>query len=158
MLKQLARTEPYYKRNRPHLCSFYAKGDCNRGDDCPYRYALLHPHTLFLCELTVKLRHETPVKNELSKQNIQDRFFGRNDPVARKILAGHAETQGLQPPEDESVVSFLLARGLISDTQSPTSTRCRYSFPLCLQPQRKKPSAHVLSNHYLALTPHLYVR
>ncbi len=37
MLKQLARTEPYYKRNRPHLCSFYAKGECNRGDDCPYR-------------------------------------------------------------------------------------------------------------------------
>ena len=56
-------------------------------------------------------RHEVPVKNELSKQNIQDRFFGRNDPVARKIMAGHAEQQGLQPPEDESVVSSLLARG-----------------------------------------------
>jgi pre-mRNA-splicing factor RBM22/SLT11 len=41
---------------------------------------------------------------ELSKQNIQDRFFGNNDPVARKILAGHAEQQGLKPPEDESVV------------------------------------------------------
>lgn len=59
----------------------------------------------FICELTVELRHEMPEKNELSKQNIQDRFFGRNDPVARKILAGNAEKQGLQPPEDESVVS-----------------------------------------------------
>jgi hypothetical protein len=38
MLKQLARTEPYYKRNRPHVCSFFAKGDCNRGTECPYRY------------------------------------------------------------------------------------------------------------------------
>ena len=37
MLKQLARTDPYYKRNRPHICSFYAKGECNRGDACPYR-------------------------------------------------------------------------------------------------------------------------
>ena len=37
MLKQLARTDPYYKRNRPHLCSFYAKGECKRGDECPYR-------------------------------------------------------------------------------------------------------------------------
>jgi pre-mRNA-splicing factor RBM22/SLT11 len=46
-----------------------------------------------------------PVKNELSKQNIQDRFFGHDDPVARKILAGHAEKQGLKPPEDETVVS-----------------------------------------------------
>src|SRR6266849_1652665 len=50
-------------------------------------------------------RHEMPVENELSKQNIQDRYFGNNDPVARKILAGHAEDQGLKPPEDESVVS-----------------------------------------------------
>jgi pre-mRNA-splicing factor RBM22/SLT11 len=41
MLKQLARTEPYYKRNRPHICSFYAKGECNRGSDCPYRCVLV---------------------------------------------------------------------------------------------------------------------
>lgn len=53
----------------------------------------------------VVFRHEMPVKNELSKQNIQDRFFGHDDPVARKILAGHAEKQGLKPPEDETVVS-----------------------------------------------------
>lgn len=38
MLKQLARTNPYYKRNRPQICSFYAKGECSRGDECPYRY------------------------------------------------------------------------------------------------------------------------
>jgi hypothetical protein len=54
-------------------------------------------------------RHEIPVQNELSKQNIQDRFFGRSDPVARKILSGHAEKQGLTPPEDESVVRRLYA-------------------------------------------------
>ena len=105
MLKQLARTEPYYKRNQPHICSFYAKGGCNRGTNCPYRCArvlLLPP-----CELIVNLRHEMPVKNELSKQNIQDRYFGHNDPVARKILSGHAEKLGLKPPEDESVVSSL---------------------------------------------------
>jgi hypothetical protein len=52
-------------------------------------------------------RHEMPIENDLSKQNIQDRFFGRNDPVARKILSGHAEKQGLKPPEDESVVRRL---------------------------------------------------
>ena len=118
MLKQLARTEPYYKRNRPHLCSFYAKGECNRGDDCPYRCVFvllppsLHPPVmqayLFVPVLAV-FRHEMPVNNDLSKQNIQDRYFGNNDPVARKILAGHAENQGLKPPEDESVVSTSLA-------------------------------------------------
>jgi pre-mRNA-splicing factor RBM22/SLT11 len=57
-----------------------------------------------IVELNVPRRHEVPEKTELSKQNIQDRFFGNNDPVARKILAGHAEQQGLKPPEDESVV------------------------------------------------------
>jgi hypothetical protein len=60
---------------------------------------------LYIYGLTMELRHEMPVKNELSKQNIQDRFFGQDDPVARKILAGHAENQGLKPPEDQSVVS-----------------------------------------------------
>jgi hypothetical protein len=63
---------------------------------------------LFVPVLAV-FRHEMPVENDLSKQNIQDRYFGNNDPVARKILAGHAENQGLKPPEDESVVSTSLA-------------------------------------------------
>ena len=118
MLKQLARTEPYYKRNRPHICSFYAKGECNRGDNCPYRcvFVPLPPPSLPSCyakaywfvPVLALFRHEMPVKDELSKQNIQDRYFGNNDPVAHKILAGHAEKQGLNPPEDESVVSTSL--------------------------------------------------
>jgi hypothetical protein len=74
--------------------------------------SLLHPPVmqayLFVPVLAL-FRHEMPVNNELSKQNIQDRYFGNNDPVARKILAGHAENQGLNPPEDESVVSTSLA-------------------------------------------------
>ncbi|KAF8077850.1 hypothetical protein FPV67DRAFT_1463221 [Lyophyllum atratum] len=55
MLKQLARTDPYYKRNRPQVCSFFVKGECSRGTECPYR-------------------HEKPVDNELAHQNIQDRY------------------------------------------------------------------------------------
>ena len=49
-------------------------------------------------------RHEKPVDNELSKQNMQDRYHGRNDPVARKIMGTHAKNQGLEPPEDTSIV------------------------------------------------------
>lgn len=85
MLKQLARTDPYYKRNRPHICSFFVKGECTRGAECPFR-------------------HEMPVNNELSHQNIQDRYHGRNDPVAKKIMSTHAESQGLKPPDDETIV------------------------------------------------------
>ncbi|GAA5859276.1 hypothetical protein JCM1840_003829 [Sporobolomyces johnsonii] len=89
LLKRLARNDPSYKRNRPHICSFYAKGECNRGDACPYR-------------------HELPVENELSHQNIKDRYHGSNDPVARKILAKHAGEAGLAPPADQEITSLFL--------------------------------------------------
>ena len=38
MLLKLARTTPYYNRNRPHICSFWVKGECKRGEECPYRH------------------------------------------------------------------------------------------------------------------------
>lgn len=38
LLRKLARTQPYYNRNRAHICSFFVKGECNRGEECPYRY------------------------------------------------------------------------------------------------------------------------
>lgn len=90
MLKQLARTDPYFKRNRPHICSFFVKGDCKRGEECPYR-------------------HEMPIDNGLAHQNVQDRYYGRNDPVAKKILTRHASAQGLAPPEDTTVTSLFLS-------------------------------------------------
>lgn len=73
-LLQLARKEPYYKRNRPHLCSFFARGECNRGETCPYL-------------------HEMPrdKSDPLAKQNIKDRYFGKNDPVAHKMLGGNGQ-------------------------------------------------------------------
>eukprot|EP00755_Sulcionema_specki_P014476 Sspe_Gene.9282::Locus_3120_Transcript_1_1_Confidence_1.000_Length_1027::g.9282::m.9282/K12872/RBM22, SLT11; pre-mRNA-splicing factor RBM22/SLT11 len=71
-LQRLARTTPYYKRNRPHICSFFVKGECRRGKECPYR-------------------HEMPEGGELSEQNIKDRYYGTNDPVANKIFRLHRE-------------------------------------------------------------------
>lgn len=109
MLKQLARTDPYYKRNRPHVCSFFAKGDCSRGTECPYR-------------------HEKPVDNELARQNMQDRYHGRNDPVARKILSTNAENQGLKPPDDVTIVR--LACILCRRYAETTCDRPPSSFPL----------------------------
>lgn len=108
MLKQLARTDPYYKRNRPHLCSFFVKGECKRGAECPYRCV---PH--IPCDAVVSvpsfepsvLRHEKPTEGPLANQNIRDRYYGNNDPVARKMLRNFAEEKGLAPPEDTSIVS-----------------------------------------------------
>ncbi|KAG5238305.1 hypothetical protein OIU78_007998 [Salix suchowensis] len=81
---KLQRTTPYYKRNRAHVCSFYARGECTRGAECPYR-------------------HEMPVTGELSQQNIKDRYYGVNDPVAMKLLNKAGDMPSLEPPEDESI-------------------------------------------------------
>lgn len=74
-LQKLARRGPYQKRNLPHICSFWVKGECRRGDECPYR-------------------HEMPKDPDdpLSKQNIKDRYHGTRDPVAQRLLAKAAET------------------------------------------------------------------
>ncbi|KAJ4952463.1 hypothetical protein NE237_029295 [Protea cynaroides] len=81
---KLQRTTPYYKRNRAHVCSFYVRGECTRGAECPYR-------------------HEMPITGELSQQNIKDRYYGVNDPVAMKLLNKAGEMSSLMPPEDEGI-------------------------------------------------------
>ncbi|XP_073267567.1 LOW QUALITY PROTEIN: zinc finger CCCH domain-containing protein 49-like [Populus alba] len=81
---KLQRTTPYYKRNRAHVCSFFARGECTRGAECPYR-------------------HEMPITGELSQQNIKDRYYGVNDPVAMKLLNKAGDMPSLEPPEDESI-------------------------------------------------------
>ena len=51
------------------------------------------------------IRHEIPSEGDLSKQNLQDRYYGRNDPVAKKILREQADSKGMKVPEDKTVVS-----------------------------------------------------
>ena len=80
MLKQLARTDPYYKRNRPHVCSFFAKGECNRGSECPYRYALFD-RTSILTELTIM----TVVMKSPPTMNCRNKIF-KTDTMAITTL------------------------------------------------------------------------
>ncbi|KAL5479201.1 hypothetical protein EMCRGX_G022693 [Ephydatia muelleri] len=89
VLMRLARTTPYYKRNRPHICSFWVKGECKRGEECPYR-------------------HEMPTDPEdpLSQQNLKDRYYGVNDPVAEKLMRHSADLPHLVAPEDKSITSL----------------------------------------------------
>lgn len=64
----MARNNPYYRRNKAHVCSFWVKGECTRGASCPYR-------------------HETDEHDEaLGRQNFKDRYYGTNDPVAGKMM------------------------------------------------------------------------
>ncbi|KAI3915311.1 hypothetical protein MKX01_035570 [Papaver californicum] len=80
---------PFYERNQATPCTFYAKGACNRCAECPYR-------------------HEMPTTGELSKQNIKDRFYGVNDPVAAKLLKKAGEMPSLAPPDDESIKTLYI--------------------------------------------------
>ncbi|CAB0039924.1 unnamed protein product [Trichogramma brassicae] len=89
LLMKLARTTPFYKRNRPHICSFWVKGECKRGEECPYR-------------------HEKPndPDDPLADQNIKDRYYGVNDPVADKLMRRAAAMPKLEPPEDKGITTL----------------------------------------------------
>ncbi|XP_063443944.1 pre-mRNA-splicing factor RBM22-like [Mytilus trossulus] len=89
MLLKLARTTPYYKRNRPHICSFWVKGECKRGEECPYR-------------------HDKPTDPDdpLADQNIKDRFYGMNDPVAEKLMRRYSDMPKLTPPDDKTITTL----------------------------------------------------
>lgn len=121
VINRMARRAPYYERNRAHVCSFWLKGNCNRGIACPFRFVFtalsllpqnlhaqgcdhllvvisvnppltsIHPFlTLFFRILILVSRHEKGEedKGDLAHQNIKDRYYGVNDPVAKKILSG----------------------------------------------------------------------
>lgn len=92
VLEELARNraKPYYARNLPHICSFFVKGECKRGSECPYR-------------------HEMPSEESLlAKQNTVDRYHGRNDPVANKIIGRANDNQRIKAPEDRNITTAYL--------------------------------------------------
>ena len=102
-LQSMARMEPMYERNLPKLCSFFAKGECNRGSQCPFR-------------------HEMPRdrNDPMSKQNTKDRFFGSNDPVAMRMM-------GKQKEKAEKRRAELKARGGEGDERAVSTLYVRFT-------------------------------
>lgn len=47
LLLRLARTQPYYQRNRAKICTFYVRGECKRGAECPFR-SVVRPRATLL--------------------------------------------------------------------------------------------------------------
>ena len=90
ILEKFEKKETNQKRNLPHVCSFFVKGDCARGVNCPYR-------------------HEIPEINELSEQNLKDRYYGMNDPIAKKILKGYFDSKPPKPPVDKNITSLYIS-------------------------------------------------
>lgn len=65
------------------------------------------------------IRHEMPTDraDPLAHQNIRDRFYGQDDPVAAKMMSRQDELPKLEPPEDEGISSLWL--GNMSDNITP---------------------------------------
>lgn len=63
---------------------------CKRGEECPYR-------------------HELSDQNQpLAYQNMKDRFYGDEDPVATKILNRANNIPKLKPPEDKQITTLYI--------------------------------------------------
>jgi pre-mRNA-splicing factor RBM22/SLT11 len=82
-LEEMANMKPRYERNMAKLCSFFARGECNRGANCPFRHELPRDRN-----------------DPMSKQNTKDRFYGSSDPVANKILGRQRRREEEATKED----------------------------------------------------------
>lgn len=53
-------------------------------------------------------RHEKPTDPDdpLADQNIKDRFYGMNDPVADKLINRYGSMPKLEPPEDRNITTL----------------------------------------------------
>uniref|UniRef100_A0A183C0R8 Pre-mRNA-splicing factor RBM22 n=1 Tax=Globodera pallida TaxID=36090 RepID=A0A183C0R8_GLOPA len=73
---------------------------------------LLRPEVLAQCAPLehVSLRHEKPTDPDdpLSLQNMRDRYYGTNDPVAEKLMNRAKAMPKLTPPEDQSITTLFL--------------------------------------------------
>ena len=83
-----------------------------------------------------------PEDNGLQKQNIKDRYHGRNDPVAKKLLASYAATRGLEPPEDTSIQSLFLTTLPANATEEAVRLHVIHSLPF-LSPEDIRSVVHV---------------
>lgn len=93
-LERLKRDPTNYSRNRAKICSFFVKGECKRGAECPYR-------------------HEMPDEGHqgFSLKNIRARYHGRDDPNAKKMLdrmKGEDGREGNVPPADTSITTLFV--------------------------------------------------
>lgn len=68
-------------------------------------------------------RHEKPTDPDdpLADQNIKDRYYGINDPVANKLLKRASTMPRLDPPEDKSITTLYI--GGLADTITDSELR-----------------------------------
>lgn len=100
-LQLLVKKYPSYKRNQAHICSFFVKGQCNRGSTCPYRHEMP--------EEEEKLdENGNKIKGQSVEQSIRDRFHGVNDSLAGKMLNKVKKNEKPSPPENKNITTLFI--------------------------------------------------
>jgi pre-mRNA-splicing factor RBM22/SLT11 len=74
LVQKMARDTPYYKKNKAKICTFWLRNACTRPD-CPFRP----------CNGDTDMP-ELSSDASMRKQNISDRYHGKDDPVAQKMM------------------------------------------------------------------------
>lgn len=101
-LAALAKKYPSYKRNQAHICSFYVKGNCNRGANCPYRHEMPDEEEVKVDENGKK------IKNLSVEQSIRDRFHGVNDSLAGKMITKMKKDEKPSPPDNKNITTLFV--------------------------------------------------
>jgi pre-mRNA-splicing factor RBM22/SLT11 len=101
-LALLVKKYPSYKRNQAHICSFFVKGECHRGDNCPYRHEMPEEEEVKLDENGKK------IKNLSVEQSIRDRFNGVNDSLANKMISKIKKFEKPNPPENKKITTLFI--------------------------------------------------
>lgn len=87
------------KRNAAHVCSFFVRGECNRGNTCPYRHS----------NITEQDLESMQKGNGSIDDKIRERYHGINDPLAKKIMQKIEERQKIpEPPADETITTLFV--------------------------------------------------
>lgn len=101
-LALLAKKYPSYKRNQAHICSFFVKGECNRGENCPFRHEMPDEEEVKVDENGKK------IKNQSVEQSIRDRFNGVNDSLATKMITKIKKHEKPDAPENKKITTLFI--------------------------------------------------
>ena len=111
------------KRNQKYICSFFLRGECNRGDLCPYRHEILEESDIDDNEID-KINGDHENKNDSGDEkdkdknnkdkkqgvleNIKARYMGIDDPVARRIIKNYSDKSPPEPPKDQNIKTLVI--------------------------------------------------
>ena len=112
------------KRNQRYICSFFLRGECNRGDLCPYRHEFVEESDIDEHEIdkingdndnqsdSNDEKEDKKDKNNNKKQgvleNIKARYMGIDDPVASRIIKNYSDKSPPEPPKDQSIKTIVI--------------------------------------------------